>query len=141
MQIRPMTEKDATAVQELSRQLGYDLSPAETKEQIRLVTGHPDHEAFVAVREEGVVGWIHAFKAIRIESPPFIEIGGLVVDENFRGKGVGRELCQWVRRWAAQQGFSSLKVRSNRKRTAAHRFYENLGFRETKEQKVFEQRV
>ncbi len=50
--------------------------------------GNIDNCAFVAIIEGKIIGWIHAFKALRIETKPFIEIGGLVVDEIYREKKV-----------------------------------------------------
>ena len=42
-----------------------------------------NHTAFVALTDEKIVGWIHGFRALLLESKPFVEIGGLLVDENF----------------------------------------------------------
>ncbi len=38
-------------------------------------------------KDKNVIGWIHVFIAVRIESETFAEIGGLVVNENIRGYG------------------------------------------------------
>jgi GNAT superfamily N-acetyltransferase len=62
----------------------------------------------------------------------------LVVDGNYRGKGVGRALINKVKEWSANKGIVKLRVRCNVKRTETHKFYKNLGFKETKEQKIFE---
>jgi GNAT superfamily N-acetyltransferase len=91
--------------------------------------------------EEKIIGWIHAFKTTRIETKTFIEIGGLVVDKKYRGKGVGKSLVNKIRGWCAKQKITSLRVRCNTKRLEAHQFYLCLGFRESKEQKVFQQDI
>ena len=36
--------------------------------------------------------------------------------------------------WTRSQGIGMVKLKSNKKRTAAHRFYEACGYRLTKEQ-------
>jgi GNAT superfamily N-acetyltransferase len=87
------------------------------------------------------IGWIHAFKTLRIESKPFIEIGGLVVDENYRGKGVGKLLINAIKNWSEQEEISTIRVRCHTKRKEAHLFYNKLGFSESKEQKIFEIRI
>jgi len=87
------------------------------------------------------VGWIHVLKAIRIESKPFIEIGGLVIDKNYRKQGIGKLLVNKARVWTKENHIDKLRVRCNRKRADAHQFYQAIGFIESKEQKVFEANI
>lgn len=136
--IRPITENDAAVITALSKQLGYSLSTEETGINILKVLADKDHAAFAAVMDNQVVGWIHVLKAIRIESSPFIEIGGLVIDENYRKQGIGKLLVTKAKEWTKEKQLDKLRVRCNRKRHEAHQFYSALGFKEAKEQKVFE---
>jgi GNAT superfamily N-acetyltransferase len=55
----------------------------------------------------------------------------MVVDELFRGQGVGRQLIETAEAWLREQGISSVIVTSGSQRTDAHRFYQDLGFIET----------
>lgn len=135
--IRLLELKDAVSIHALSHQLGYELPIGITTDHVRQVIERPEDRAFVALQEGNVIGWIHAFKAIRLESQPFIEIGGLVVDEAYRGKGVGSLLVQQIKNWCEEMICPSLRVRCQVKRTEAHQFYRSLGFTEQKEQKVF----
>jgi GNAT superfamily N-acetyltransferase len=139
--IREITTKDSEVISSLSKQLGYGLSSSETAKQVQEILDSNDNCAFVALHEEKIIGWIHAFKTVRVEAKTFIEIGGLVVDENYRGKGVGKSLVSKVRAWCAEQKITSLRVRCNSKRLEAHQFYLSLEFKESKEQKVFEQDI
>lgn len=141
IQVRRMQEADAKAVSKLSAQLGYPQPEAATAAHIVSVLHSPDDCAFVAIEAENIVGWIHGFKTRRIETGMFAEIGGLVVDDTSRGKGIGKLLVETVRQWCLQQELHTLKVRSNVIRTDAHRFYGREGFSESKEQKVFEQHI
>jgi GNAT superfamily N-acetyltransferase len=135
---RKMRIEDAKFINILSAQMGYELTLMEAINHIEQVIESKEDCAFVAVSEEKIIGWIHAFKAIRIESGSFVEIGGMVVDEDHRGKGVGRVLVNKVKEWCSEQKNNSLRVRCNNKRLEAHKFYTKLGFRETKEQKIFQ---
>ena len=137
-----MNPKDSQSVSDLSKQFGYDLSTEETRNQIKSVNLMEDHCAFVAIIEdEKIVGWAHAFIATRIETKSFVEIGGLVVDENFRNKGIGKKLIDRIKEWCVEKGISLLRVRCNTKRVEAHKFYSKIGFEESKEQKVFTMKV
>lgn len=84
-----------------------------------------------------VAGWLHATTSFRLESPPYAEIGGLVVDEHRRGQGIGERLVRAAVDWAGGRGFAELRVRSNVVREDAHRFYRRLGFASVKTQAVF----
>ena len=130
--------EDAGEVNNLSKQLGYDATVSETAERLRVVIEDKMHCAYVAVVEGLVIGWIHGFYATRIESAPFVEIGGLVVDANARGAGVGRKLVQQVMEWSVQRAITRIRIRTNTARFETHQFYQKTGFTETKEQKVFD---
>ena len=134
---REMMEKDAEAVNTLSKQLGYPLSIEQTLQNIKAILKSKDHAAFVAEYENKIVGWIGAAQAIMIEVMPHCEINGLVIDEHHRGMGIGKLLIERVKHWAKEKGNDKIGLRCNVKRTEAHLFYEHLGFTELKQQKKF----
>jgi GNAT superfamily N-acetyltransferase len=134
--VREATESDAVALAALSTQLGYPTKPTEAAE--RLGALGPASAVLVAEDNGAVLGWIHVCGVQFFQSPPFAEVGGLVVDEASRGRGVGKLLLEAGARWAAERGYRKLRVRSNVVREDAHRFYEREGFRRTKTQAVFD---
>ena len=136
--IRHISVKDALPVTTLSLELGYALTVSESMDNIAAIDKSICDVAYVAVLDEIVVGWIHVFYTIRLESGPFCEIGGLVVSKNVQGKGVGKQLVEKARKWAAERNINKLRVRCNLKRTGAHEFYLKTGFIENKDQRVFE---
>ncbi len=106
--------------------------------QIAVILAKKDHAAWVAVEGENIIGWTHAFQPLYIESLPFVEVGGLVVDEAYRGKGVGKALVNRIKDWCMEQRVYTLRLRTQVKRLDAHQFYRALRFEEIKEQKVFQ---
>ncbi|MDO6389969.1 GNAT family N-acetyltransferase [Pontibacter sp. BT731] len=136
--LRQIIEQDAAAIARLSGQLGYSSSVADTAQRLKAVVASKDHCGYAAILDEQLVGWIHGCYTLRLESDAFVEIGGLVVDEHYRGKGIGKALIDEVKRWAREKGVSRIRVRCHRKRTDTHTFYRHIGFVETKEQKVFD---
>jgi GNAT superfamily N-acetyltransferase len=136
---REATASDAAALAALSTQLGYPAQPDEAAERLSAIG--PAGTVLVAEENGAVLGWIHVCGVRFFQSPPFAEIGGLVVDEAMRGKGVGKLLLQAAVRWAAEQGYGKLRVRSNVVREDAHRFYEREGFQRVKTQAVFDRRL
>ena len=139
MNIREATAADAAALAALSTQLGYPAQPGEA--ELRLAALGPEGAVLVAESDGAVLGWIHVCGIRFFQSPPFAEVGGLVVDEAARGKGVGKLLLEAGARWAAERGYRKLRVRSNVVREDAHRFYEREGFRRVKTQAVFDREL
>jgi len=136
--IREIQPDDVVAINALSKQLGYPLTEEQTIQNIKLVLASTDHTAFVAVYENKIAGWIGLAQTVMIEILPYCEINGLVVDEAYRGKGVGKQLIEKAKQWASEKGNTKLKLHCNIIRTEAHKFYGHLGFIETKQQKNFE---
>ena len=135
--IRTVNEIDAESIANLSNQLGYKASIEKTTDRLSQIILNQDHCAFVATYNGNIIGWIHGFYTLRIESDPFVEIGGLVIEENHRRMGIGKTLIQKVAEWAMQKNVSTIRVRCNTTRKDAHQFYVGVGFDETKEQKIF----
>lgn len=138
VQIREISEKDAESVATLSIQLGYESDIKQTSARIKSINNSNENCAFIALIDGKVVGWIHCFYTLRVESDPFVEIGGLIVDENYRNLKIGKQLIENVNLWAKKHQVKKLKVRCNIKRTESHRFYEQIGFKENKRQIAFE---
>ena len=136
--VRPVTGDDTKAITNLSAQLGYPLTEAQTLQNIKAVVSNGDLNAFVAVHQDRVVGWIGVAQIIMIESLPYCEINGLVVDQNHQGKGIGKLLIEKAKQWTKEKGNTKLKVRCNVIRTEAYLFYQHLGFIATKKQTNFE---
>ncbi|TBO44789.1 GNAT family N-acetyltransferase [Pedobacter kyonggii] len=141
VQIREISEKDAESVATLSTQLGYESDIKQTSARIKRINNSNENCAFVALVDGEVVGWIHGFYTLRLESDPFIEIGGLIVDENYLNLKIGKQLIENVNIWAKKHQVKKLKVRCNIKRTESHKFYERLGFKENKRQIALEMNV
>jgi len=135
---RQIKIEDATEVNQLSAQLGYPLSIEETEKNIAAVIASKYDDAFVAVHENQIIGWIGVSQAVLVEVMPHCEINGLVVDEKYRGKGIGKLLLEKAAQWGREKANNKLRLRCNVIRTEAHEFYQHLGFREIKQQKVFE---
>jgi GNAT superfamily N-acetyltransferase len=139
--IREASVLDAAALARLATQLGYPTTDAEARRRAAAILDLPEHRVLVAEAVGEVVGWIHVATSVTLESDPSGEIAGLVVDEAFRGSGIGARLIAEAEAWAASQGYGRMRVRSNVKRNRARRFYERVGYAVTKRQRNFEKRL
>ena len=137
--IREAVPGDASAIGSLAAELGYPNSGDETADRLRRVLETERQAVLVAeTRELAIIGWIHVFGAVRVESDAFAELGGLVVAESSRGRGIGGQLVASADRWANDNGYHRLRIRSRIERSEAHGFFERLGFAGQKTQRVFE---
>jgi GNAT superfamily N-acetyltransferase len=137
--LRAIAPGDAAAVSALAAQLGYSRTPAQILEWIETLHRDPRPQcALVACLGEEVVGWIDVSIERHLQSAPYALIGGLVVQDGYRGSGIGRALCQRAETWAWQQGVDTLRVTSRSTRADAHRFYLRDGYTQIKTSLVFE---
>jgi N-acetylglutamate synthase-like GNAT family acetyltransferase len=91
--IRKAEQSDAQQLAALSEQLGYPAATQQIEVRLAAIRDSEIQKVFVASLSDGmVIGWIDVFIALRLESDPFAEIGGFVVDEKYRGSGAGRAL-------------------------------------------------
>lgn len=138
IEIRGAGAADATAIALLSEQLGYPASVSQAETRLAALLGAKEHEVFVAVVDNRILGWIHVYLARRIESEPFGELGGLVVAAACRRRGIGRCLLARAEEWLKSCGVARLRVRVRADREEARIFYRRLDFARTKEQQVFD---
>jgi GNAT superfamily N-acetyltransferase len=137
-----MRADDAVPVAALAGELGYPSTECDVRRRFAGIEGRADAAAFVAESREGqVLGWVHVFVARFVESDPYVEVGGLVVGERSRGRGVGRALMSAAEEWTVASGCTTIRLRSNVLRDDAHRFYEHLGYERFKTQHAFRKRV
>lgn len=142
MRIRALDASDAAGLAPLCTQLGYPATPADVARRLGTLSAAPDHAILGAVAADGrLVGWIHVQAHQTLTADRYAEISGLVVDEQRRGSGVGRELVVAAEGWAAAHDCQLVRVRSNVVRSRAHHFYEQLGYERYKTSHVFDKRL
>ena len=137
VKIRPARLTDATAFAGLATQLGYHSSPSQVEERLTAVLHDPKHLILAADARGEVVGCAHAYLCCLVETDMYVELGGLVVDESHRGRGIGTKLLEEVERWARHNGARAVSLRSNTTRSKAHKFYAARGYAQIKTQHAF----
>jgi len=129
---------DLDAIAYLSEQWGYPTSHEKMSRGLREILQNTDHRIFVLQQEQEITGWIHGIYSFRVASDPFIEIAGLVVDSRYRRRGIGKLLVEEIVRWAKARDCSLVRVRCQIARKEANLFYSDIGFKEIKQQKVYD---
>ncbi len=137
-QISEAQKTDCEAIIELSLGLGYDTVSQEVAiGRINEILKSEIDNLWVYKEGDQIMGWIHVFKAKRVASASFAEIGGLVVSPIYRRQGVGKRLVEYALQWAKANNLKT-RVRCNTKRSDTHNFYRAIGFSISKSQHIFE---
>ena len=129
VRVRPAVHRDAAAMRDLLEELGYPMSADEVHARLRVLTAEPATKLMVAEHEDRVVGIavLHWFELL--ERPgSFSRLLALVVTDDHRGQGVGRQLVEACENIARKNGSLGLEVTSAPHREDADAFYQELGF-------------
>ncbi|VUS55442.1 GNAT family N-acetyltransferase [Klebsiella spallanzanii] len=122
---------DAPGLLALFQQLGYSVDLDNLKS---LLHENNDYRyALVALVEEQLAGVI----VLNLIEPMHEKgrwglISALVVDESYRGAGVGRMLLLEAERIAISLGCTQIELSSSERREQAHKFYQSNGYREVR---------
>ena len=130
--LRPTRTDDAPTMTTLMTQLDYPTNEPQMRRRLELLARNDTVGAIVAERNGAVVGMIglraeHGFEFDGVQG----QIAALVVDEQFRGQGIGRLLVAAGEEWLRQRGAGRVMVTSAHRREDTHRFYERLGYEST----------
>ena len=129
--IREARLEDVSKLVHLYEQLGYPSTKLELEKRLQKIFSHPDYHTLIATKEKKVAGIIGLIKGYSFEHDDcYIKIAMLVVDEDHRGKGIGKKLIQEAEKWAKLQDITTITLNSGNReeRKSAHEFYQHLGY-------------
>ena len=135
--IRVALAKDAAVLADLLAEM--DDAPAQSDpvfgaEQMREVladmAAHADFRAYLMLEDGRAIG---SFSLMIFRSPAHCGsrqalLDAVVVARAQRGRGLGKIMITHALQLASAAGSYKMSLSSSQKRTAAHRFYESLGF-------------
>lgn len=136
--LREATEKDAHYICELNKNaFGYDYPEDKTEERLKYIMSRVTDKILVACDGDITVGYIHGADYECVYSDSLKNIMAIAVDENYRGRGVGKLLLSAVEQWARDTGCAGVRLVSGFNREKAHQFYYHCGYTNRKDQKNF----
>jgi GNAT superfamily N-acetyltransferase len=140
--IRQSEIQDAERIASLCEQLGYSVTKQQIEQRLAKIKNNNSHIVYVAALvNEYVIGWTHAHIYDLIVMPTSATILGLVVDRDYRHRGIGSCLMQQIEQWATLAGCEGVLLRSNIKRKEAHLFYEKIGYINIKQSLTFQKQL
>ena len=130
--IRNVAMADAAGVAALLTQLGYETGSEGLSERLRSILDSTDCVTLVAESDVHVAGLVGARLGRALEFDGlFARLTGLVVDEPWRGRGLGRRLMEEIEARTSSMGATILILTSGSHRTEAHEFYAKMGYDQT----------
>jgi GNAT superfamily N-acetyltransferase len=131
---RKATEQDLPAVLALYAQPdlddGYTLDLPAAQNLFRKMQSYPNYALYVAEIEDKVIGTfaLLIMDNLAHQGRPSGVAEDVVVNAEWRGKGVGKQMMAFAIEKCREAGCYKLALSSNLRRTQAHKFYETLGF-------------
>lgn len=130
--IRPLQlNTDLKDIHRLTQQLGYKMSLERIQAHWQLLHLDSQYQTLVIESEMRVIGYAGLIKQYSWEfEDGFFRVQAFIIDEQYRGIGLGRMLMQTIEKMALKQGLKRILLNSGDRpeRYAAHAFYKNLGF-------------
>lgn len=135
--IRTAVEADIPRILELYRQLAINPVstapgpiPEDYYKAFNAMSALPGYHLLVVEEDSAIVGTavLAILPGLSHNARPFAVVEYVVVDEKYRGRGIGRELMDYARGLAEKAGCYKIMLTSDNRREDAHEFYESIGF-------------
>ncbi len=137
MRIRPVTLNDCPKMTILTREIGYPSNSEKVCEILQLVMRNADHEIFIAEIDDNLAGYVHLVQSGSSDTDYILDIAALMVDQNFRSKGIGDALVQQAGKSSSSKNIKHLRIRTNLITRGAYGFFEHRGFVNLQSQDLF----
>ncbi len=139
--IREARKGDLARLVELMKALTITTSEAESQGASELadygkvfeeIECDPNHRLIVAEVDGQIVGSADLLIVPNLSHRglPWAVMENVIVDDRMRRKGIGRAMAERLVDMARESGCYKIGLSSSKKRPAAHRMYESLGFKQ-----------
>ncbi|WGL60078.1 GNAT family N-acetyltransferase [Pigmentibacter sp. JX0631] len=137
--LREMNKFDSVKCKELTVQLGYPEQLIDFDKRFSLINKLPHHHLVVGetLADKNVIAWMHLEIRYLLFSTFRVEISALIVDERFRGNGVGRRLLNYAENWTKNCGFKEVFLYNQSNIEEESNFCLKNGFQYIKDLKMF----
>jgi GNAT superfamily N-acetyltransferase len=114
---------------EVREDIGPPL-PQRYYDAFAVIEADPDNAIFVAELGGEIAGAFQRtfIRHLQRGGERVSEIESVIVDERWRGRGIGAAMMRWAINEARTAGCARVQLTSNVARRDAHRFYQRLGF-------------
>ncbi len=136
--IEPATIEDLPVLTDLlvdlfTQEADFEPDRAKQMRGLRLLIEQPSRGRIFVLRNNGrILGMINLlFTISTVEGGFVILLEDLVIQREFRGQGLGRQLLGYAIEFAKKKDFKRITLLTDRIEEGAHFFYKKLGFVES----------
>ena len=129
--IRLATILDIKAIRSLLEQAGYRVEKGMLQQQVNMMLGYPHQQLLVYEVDNQIVAFaaIHFIIQMAYDGE-LVFISSLVVAEQYRNRGIGTELEEYILMLARERKCDRIQVHSQDWQNSLHRFYGKHGYTE-----------
>ncbi|MGQ3890090.1 GNAT family N-acetyltransferase [Legionella sp. CNM-1927-20] len=131
--IRDAQVNDAGTIANLMQQLGYPILIDSIIERLKIYNSNPLYFSFIAELDNKVIGSISIIVSDYFHREGrFARIVSLVIDQNYRRKGIGKKLISYAENTVKKLNCNFIEVTSgvHRKEIGTHDFYSSCGYKD-----------
>lgn len=77
---------------------------------------------------EKLIGVSGMWFCTRHYSGKSVEVDHVYIDDNYRGKGLGKQFFEWIYNYVKQKGYEAVELNTYVQNYPSHKFYYNEGF-------------
>ncbi len=77
---------------------------------------------------EKLIGVSGMWFCTRHYSGKSVEVDHVYIDDNYRGKGLGKQFFEWIYNYVKQKGYEAVELNTYFQNYPSHKFYYNEGF-------------
>jgi len=129
--IRKAQINDSTTISKLLKQLGYETEPLKIKKAVHNSSNDGNQVYVVSLNEKTIAVMSLIFFDYFPSAQKICRITAIVVDDDFRGLGIGSKLINHAKLIAVNEKCSVLEVTTSLKREKTQKYYEKIGFKKT----------
>lgn len=129
--VRMIETSDIQGLMPLIAQLGYPATIEQLKKRYELFMSLDGYGLAVACDQTQVIGFVVWSKSVLFVSDAArMRVEGLIVDEKYRGQGVGKKLMMFLEEFAKKFSPVIIDLTSGLRRAqdGSHEFYKRLGY-------------
>ena len=133
LEIKRVTSIDLPLLNQLYTEIDGEspLSLAHIEQIFKQIQQFPNYNIYIAwLNGEPVGTFSLLFIPLILHDSKSAIIDAVVVTSAYRNQGIGKAMMQEALKLSREAGCNKAMLSSNLKRTAAHQFYESLGFKQ-----------